>query len=310
MLMSRGGAPAWEPPSTDGPPPGTVVDGLPALDDPVAASMRPTGARLKLYTVGPTGRDFTTIVEAVTAGSNLRSAVGATRDTRVDILIDPGTYPETAAAGVINIPAHMALYAADGGRRSVTVLAGIECPGWAHQEGIVYDARTSTTAKYGLHHVGNGVSVFSRGNFYNSAATIGSGWAAGMDGVGYGHTVMYDMHLTGPDVNTRTNMHSAISGGADPETMIYVNCVTNGGLEFNPMDSTPAHELWAINCQAAWVGLGGGTGAKFYGSGNTMSDTTKWAAFRKTLDATRTDWPVPVGGLTSYWRTALGLGPA
>lgn len=309
-------------PPDNGPPPPGSSDVRPALDDPVAQSMRPDAPPIETVRVGPT-RDFTTVFDALRYARNVQAsalaaagkaipadrsspAMGLLRDYRVDIIIDPGTYPEPVSGGGVPISAHFALYAADGQARSVTIRAGAAySDGWTYHEGIVYDPRGRTGAKYGAHLGGYGTTIFSRGGMYHSAATAGSSWAMGMDGYGNGWTYCYDWDFNHASAGGRTNNHAASSITTIPEQMIYINCRSNGGLEFNPMGSS-GHTMWAVDCEADWVGIEPAGTNTLITDGNVQALTNP-QRYRHTPDQTRRDWPVPVGGLSPYWRARLGL---
>lgn len=296
----------WAPPPGGGTPPGEDAS-LPTVDDPLVASMRPDGQRLMLIQVGP-GRTYTTLASAYQAVSSVIAGLGRglTRDERIDIVIDPGTYTEPAMNGAFVGYANVALYAADGGHSSVHLYAGPDnAQGWTYWEGIEFDPAANLSehagAKYGSHHLGVGTSIYARCTINgNPRNPTGSNWPIGMDGYPDGFTLLYDCDLTGIE-GGRTNMHSAGASTPTRETMLYVNCrFPAGGLEFDPMGSTAPHELWVVGCTAKWAGIGAGANSTFYGSGNTFTDTGQWPTFRKTPDVVTADWPIPYGGLSPY----------
>lgn len=297
----------WAPPGGGGTPPGEDAS-LPAVDDPLVMAMRPDGERLALMQVGP-GRTYTTIAAALAAVASIHTGLVTppTRDQRIDIVIDPGIYPEPTLNGAWGGRNHVAMYAADGERSSVTIQAGPDhAAGWSYYEGIILDPASNPTvhagAKYGSHHHGSGTSVYARCTINgNPRNPIGTGWPIGMDGYPNGFTVLYDCDLTCDPDDGRTNMHSAGSTTPTRETMVYVNCrFPDGGLEFDPMGSPAAHELWVVDCTAKWAGIGAGSASTFYGSGNTFTGTGTWGSYRKTPDVTSANWPIPYGGISPY----------
>lgn len=302
-LLGAPGGGTWAPPGGEGPPPGSDA-ALPTVDDPLVMAMRPDGQRLLLVQVGP-GRTHATLASAYQAVSSIIAGLGRglTRDERIDIALDPGTYTEPAMDGYFGGPAHVALYAADGAHSSVHLYAGLDQGvGWNYCEGIEFDPAANLSAnagaKYGAHMSGHGTNIYARCTFRgNPRNPTGSNWPVGMDGSPNGYTLIYDCDMTGA-FDGRTNMHSVGAAATAPERMLYVNSrYLDGGLEFDPMGSTAAMELWVVGCESRWGGIGTGASSTFYGSGNTFGGTGTWGSYRKTPDVTSAAWPIPYGGV-------------
>lgn len=303
----------------DPPPPGSAVDPRPIVDDPILMSMRPDGQRVALLRVGP-AREYSTIEAALARGSEIQTAArlanngSLTRDMRVDIVIDPGEY--SPAARYVSLSHHVGLYAADGGHGTVLIHGGLEMSGgWNHVEGIHW-LPPDSTSKYPHHHAAIGVSVFARSIYTALARGAGGGLTPiGMDGNSGGETYWYDCDLAPAGQYTNTHGHA---GNIDPLVTAWIRCrFPSGGLQYanGVPDDDPDHPgnsdtLWAVDCEAGWIGVEG-KGALYYGDRNTLTGgTPPGVAYRQTPTEVRSDWPVPIGGLSTAWRARLGLPPA
>lgn len=256
---------AWSPPSSDGPPPGQTIGGIPAPYDEMVAALRPTAPPIQTYRVGP-GKDYTAIEDAVEAARIRQTAIPADQNRWVHIIVDPGTYTPVND-GRLPAHRHQAFFSASGEPNSVTIAGGWEyAAGPFYIEGFYADARESTGPKYGIHAGGaaGDPMVMVGSTLIHSNNSIGSGWPMGTDGGGGGYWHLYDCTLVGAGTNSRTNNHT---GNIENTgfTMIYHRVTANCGLEFNGMGAGAPDELWVIDSTAPWAGLAK-SGGRHYSS--------------------------------------------
>lgn len=300
------------------PPPGSQ-DVRPVLDDPLAQSMRPMRAATATVRVGP-GREYSTLSQGFARANQLRdsslNAAGIPSnwwanttdpavmrqllDHRVDLIVDPGAYDESSVSEV-GIPGLVAIYAADGQPGSVRLNQGVATGGWTYVEGLSITPPKVGGSKYAVHHTNTGTTIFSRCSFDTRGRTGGMGGDTpfGMDGAyPYGReaeTIFYDCVFQG---GTSTNLHGSDSAG-DPDIIAYIKCSYAGGnLQYG--GGLNEATVWGIDCTAGSVN-GYGDFTVTYLSGCALETPST------TVDADRRDWPVPVGGLSPYWRAQLGL---
>lgn len=312
-LMAGGGTP-WAPPAQeDTPPPGQVVDQLPTLDDQLASSLRPDGRRIGLLTVGASGRDHTTIREALARAVQMQrasaSADGAQwpqvvelremarmRDYLTVVLVDPGDYAEGGTQPLL-VPPHVAIIAADGGHSSVRIGVGVDTLGWAYLEGLhVRPPRDGTAGKYVSHHANRGTTIWSRCTLDTDGRSggLGGDTPIGADGINDGHLTLHDVTLTG---GTYTNLH----GRQDllrPEEVCFVRCrYDDGTLHYAALTDAVACQVWAVDCEARSVTtLGAAVDLHVAGGAYDLPPSP--------TDA-RADWPIPTGGISPTWRAIL-----
>ena len=301
-----------------GPPPGSS-DVRPVLDDPVAQSMRPMRPATATIRVGA-GREYSTLSQGLARAELLRDssllAAGIPSnwwanttvpavmlqllDHRVDVIVDPGAYDEDHLFE-LGIPGLVAVYAADGQPGSVRINQGLATGGWTYVEGLSITPPKVGGSKYAVHHTNTGTSIFSRCGFDTRGRTGGMGGDTpfGMDGAApYGReaeTIFYECVFQG---GTSTNLHGSETGG-DPDIIAYIKCSYAGGnLQYS--GGTNLATVWGVDCTAGSInGYGDYTTTHLSGCILETPSTT--------VDTDRSDWPVPVGGLSPYWRAQLGL---
>lgn len=311
LMMLAGGAPTV----------GPELDPRPVVDDPVVMQMRPDGRRIGLLRVGPTGRDYTTIHEAMDEGYRMQAVKMAaegvrtiTPDYRVDILVDPGTYVDD---WVPALGTGLHVMAANGQRsgallRYPTAFAGLPSDaarGWSPGnlcwwEGIDVQTLKPTDGSLGPKYPAHG--ELNAGNTTHATCIItrcklipmGSEPGIGTNGGSAAMLVLHDV-----DVRGGTNNH-----GWDDKTMplpminVFSKCTSNIGLGYSALSDTRADQVWIVDCVAPNLGS---DGAKVE-THVARSTPTNPIGYKGTLDD-RADWPIPVGGLSAAARARYGM---
>lgn len=299
------------------------VDLRPTISDPVVMAMRPQGRRLAQITVSKTNpdADYSTIHEANAAAMAIRNAqVGRDRAPRrtwnhqVDIIIDPGVYEDDYIRDFDSI----AFYAADGGYSSVKIKAptgrdavaatAFEPHGFVYAEGISIETRTMDDGqagyKYPLHLGQIKVFVWTRGSLLaHDPNALGSGAAIGTDGGSNATIVLHDVHLDGG-----ANQHGwDATAMPDPLDIVYSHVTQTGpfdaGLGYAALTDLRADRFWAANSKAVrGIGAAGAMVVKHVYNCDPGTGT---------INATdnRSDWPIPYGGYSDYYRNTYGAPP-
>ena len=309
LLAAQGNTPVT-------PPAGT--DPRPVVADATLNAIRPNGRRIGLLRVGP-GKDYATISAAVSAANTIqvakRDAEGLsslTPNHRVDIIIDAGTYTET-----LGLPSpYLAFYAANGLKDGFTVqqagpsatLTGTLITNDSmYWEGgrilrAVQDNTTSNWPKHPVHHAGHvrgSTAIFARCTLDNQdPASSGGASAYGSDGGTNGYVLLYDCTLTPGG----TNAHGAASTTTGHQTFAVVACTVGSGANWAAMNNIAPDELWVKDSAIAGGVTVSGAASKLHLSGSTVGG----AVTAPTQD-TRSDWPVPVGGLSPHERAHFGM---
>lgn len=301
-------------PAASTPPPGTAVDpdALPTPADTMTAQLRPTGRSIGTLRVGPT-RAYKTLPEAAAKAKNIQSATMATEGAttltpnyRVDIIVDPGVYDQ-GMQGLV-IPEFTAWYAADTTPHSTTVVDGLNQGANVYWEGVDIERRINGLwePKYAFHFQVGGTTILANCRLTNSdPASGGAGTWAGMDGSNNGALLFYNVDgvVGTPTLTQGTNLHGAATNTA-PNTVMYVDCTSNGALAWSDLGSGQASQVWIVGTSAQ------GIVADSYAPSATIhlapSSVVTANSWNGALD-TRADWPIPVGGLSPYWRAQLGL---
>lgn len=292
MLATGGGSPI-------------LPDPRPAPLDATVAAMRPNGRLLDTLEVSPDGtKDFTTISAALTQAALIQStrmdAEGASTRTpnyRVDVIIHPGNYVENP------VPADwVGLYGY--GPDVVTVkqnlatnpqLGTVTPNGATYMEGITFikDAEVSgPLPKYPIHNVNRRTSIFANvvfDNRYNNGTSYGS------DGDNNGYTVLYKCTLAG-SVNAHGWSHTL--AGQD---IAFINCTANSSVGWAALNDTAPDECWVVGGSVGSISVTGAA-TTLHRSGVTVA-----GSITAPIQDTRSDWPVPTGGLSAYDRAYYGM---
>ncbi|MGJ6980013.1 hypothetical protein ACSDQ9_05710 [Aestuariimicrobium soli] len=293
---------------------GGGTSSIPAAPDETIAAMRPTHPSLGEVLVGP-GRPIETIEAAVTEclarQAAARTLYGISSNSAppwlgVNVIIDPGDYWPTSNLG---FPHWCAIYAADTTKHSTIIHTGLETI-TGYWEGVdVINEPPPYDEKYPMHLANGGTTIIVRCTLNNNYPASGGGdtWL-GMDGGRAGcTTVFYDVDGTPGG----SNLHGWGEGQTGPSTVCYVNSRSAGG-PFNaanfaggPTGFDNPGDMWVVGGSAkgltmdginlhldpAFTLVGGGTVQRSH-SGVTDS---------------RTDWPIPVGGLSARDRALWGM---
>lgn len=285
---------------------GGTVDPLPATADATLRAIRPNGRRIGLLTVGA-GKDYANIKDANAAAKALQTtrlaAEGASNLTpnyRVDVVVDPGTYVGEVVSGRF-----VAFYANGSGvllKQNPTgtpALGVLETTGDTYWEGINItqdDEPDAFRPKYPIHAQGKGTSIYANCTLTNNESDVTT--AFGMDGYDGGTTLLYKVTM-GPG---GTNSHGAV-GTRVPQTTMYVDCVTPG-VNWNAMNDIAADHLWVVGGIVNIVSMAGVASTMHLDPATVVSGSSTPVSGSK--DA-RTDWPVPVGGLSASDRALYGM---
>ena len=285
---------------------GAATDPRPFIDDPSIMAMRPSGRSIATLRVGPT-RQYTNIQAAVDAAVLLQQARmdaenvnDLTPNFRVDVLVDPGEYPQLA----LRAENTMGFYSAGGVKGDTVIMDGsLDTQGSIYWEGIDLIPITPALHKYPVHHAALATSIFVRSRMEHLGE--GShGWptAFGMDG-GYNPatTVLYDCWL-GPG---SLNCHGSLASGTydGPEHFILANSYMESSGGFDSWDDgVGSDEQWIVNSNVGGI-VGEAAGGTHIGGTVNRSGIVN---VNGPVDYA-TDWPVPVGGLSAYWRNYWGM---
>lgn len=304
-------------------------DMRPAITDPVVMAMRPQGRMLAQLYVSNTNpdADFATIHEAVAAAQVIRNnkvdsdgAPWRTWNHRVDVVIDPGVYEDDYITDFDCI----AYYASDGGHSSVKIKAPtdrrtagmsvFEPHGFTYAEGISIETRPMDDGqpgyKYPLHLGMLKVFVFTRGELIANDPNAGGSWTAiGTDGGNNAVDVLHDVILTGS-----TNQHGWEDEGMTyPMHTVYSKVSqTGGGLGYGAGSDIRQDHLWVTNSTTTGnIQLSGEAGL-LHVAGTTAVQVLHLRDNGSSVGGAtdnRSDWPIPYGGYSDYYRNTYGLPP-
>ena len=327
-LLDAGTAP-WTPPTTPStPPPGDTVktSAWPTLTDgdTITPQVRPPesshAATIVLAKDG--SGDTTTFPAAIDLAVAKQYAwiaahgrTQATPNDRVLISVKPGTYGEPVSRA---LPTFISVVASDPTPGATVIEYGLEIDGGTYWEGVdVINPFWITTfdPKYAFHvHAGASI-IFARCEMANRAKRSGgSGTPIGMDGE-QGATLL--LHRVTLLSGFYTNLHGwgldAWSASKPGMTVIFNECSFKGGsFYYDSLNDSTKDELWVQNCTGRAVGLSGkSTTAHVAGSTldtppTVVSVRENMAGVLGTLDS-RSDWPVPHGGLSASDRAKYGV---
>lgn len=291
----------------------------PTVNDPIVNQMRPDpkyGVAQALIARDGTG-DFTTFADAFAHADDLRflaMALGGASTSsaryRVDYFVKPGFYDETIDA---DAPINVAFYALDPTPGSTTLNWGITTgrPGndSLYWEGIDINNPTRYfNPKYPVHHTNYGTTIFTRCTFNNNSNGAGGGKTGiGMDGADYGTLVLHDVIIT---AGGGTNLHGwAPPAKSYPETVVLSKVRADDTIGYGANGGTTADEIWLSECVAPSLEVGGEATIMHVSKcqAENVSHTVGGRGAANLGIDTRSDWPVPVGGLSAYDRQRVGL---
>ena len=306
-------------------------DPRPVVDDPLVMAMRPSGRRVGLVrTALDGGGDFTSLADAIAYGQSLQAAALAesglatlTPNFRVDHLVDPGVHTPDGSGWDGSIPAFMGFYATDPTPGSTRVEWGLEGGGF-YWEGIdvtAIDPTADPTAfdpKYPFHlHAGRSTTIITRCTLTNARLHGGGGdTPIGMDGLNGATLVMHDVALA---TGAYTNLHGELGTPApswEPMDVVFSRCrFATGSLYHSTLYDPDQTEMWVVGCTADTAGLKGDRSVLHLDPATVLARTTGSYAGHTKLDGSaatgltdsRTDWPVPTGGLSARDRAYYGM---
>lgn len=312
----------------------TTTSWIPATTDPVLASMRPKGRQIAEYLVRQDGTgthtSITAAIASAVAAQNARldaelvPRVKITPNYRVDIVIGPGDYQVTPS-DFPDVPQWVNLYAQDptqrprlwysnnGGPAGVIMTRGRQ-----YIEGLIIEQdRQYGTAwpKYPIHHSGTGATVIANcvllgttGGSLTTQGTPVAHSAIGMDGADHSNTVLYRVQMP----RAQMNMHGWVDYEIpNPLSVCYVECLADRfSHQSSILPEGVRDDMWVVGCTTDPDGslrdiTPNGQTALHLDPAHVGSPTIRGNA-ASTQDA-RTDWPVPVGGLTPYDRAYYGM---
>lgn len=302
-------------PPTDPEPPRELPP-LPERDATTMA-MRPDVEPLATYVVALDGTgDYDNLNTAAKAAKDRQDVACAikgipapTPRERVEIRVKPGHH----VADMRDLGTWVSVIATDPtpGSTSLTNSAagpwagGTIAPGdGVYWEGIdLHDVPGGYDPKYPAHpSLGGGTLILTHCSFDNRNPGSGGGaWTVGTD-VGAGCTVvLHDVDL----VSGRTNQHGWQANTA-PITLVYSQVRSpKGEVDLWDQGSGQPDEIWVVGCDVQGVRVQAPNGiqhldpATRIGSLGVVSN----AATRDT----RTDWPIPTGGLSARDRARYGM---
>ena len=319
----------WIPPTASDPPPGTSTGELVTwpnlIGDDTTLSVRPTEfTSIATIRLSKTGGDASTFQDAVVLASNRQSAylyangrteATATPNDRVTISVEPGVYTEPVSA---MLPPFLSVVAVDPTPGKTSIQYGLEVVGGLYWEGVdVVNPDTVPTfdPKYCFHVHAGSTMMFTRCTMTNKATKAG-GYPTpiGMDGEQGATLLLHRVKLLSGGY---TNLHGwglgAWSASKPGMTVIFNECSFEGGsFYYDALNDSTKDELWVQNCTGRAVGLGGkSTTAHVAGSTldtppTVTSVQTNQSGVLGKLDS-RSDWPVPHGGLSASDRAKYGV---
>ena len=282
------------------------ADPRPPAPDEHTALIRPSGRVIFTANLAPDGSgDYPTITAAIAAARTAQADrmkvdgfTTATPDFACQFILAPGTYDEC----IVHPPPFSAFY---GAGRDVTIVRGKqddtnsrgihESAGRVYVEGLTLRrtvAGSGGQSVYPVHASNRGTTIYAHCHLDNAA---GGTWY-GMDGYEGGFLYLYSVTGTG----TGTNLHGW-ANMVTPETIVYHRVTTPGILNYNALSATTPSEVWVKDCAASEVQV----------SGNAMTVHVSGSSIPKRTIAgtqtTRSDPPVPVGGLSPADRAHYGM---
>ena len=186
---------------------------------------------------------------------------------------------------------------------------------WEGVDVVNPDTVPTFDPKYAFHVHAGSTMIFTRCTMTNNATKAG-GYPTpiGMDGEQGATLLLHRVKLLSGGY---TNLHGwglgAWSASKPGMTVIFNECSFKGGsFYYDALNDSTKDELWVQNCTGRAVGLGGkSTTAHVAGSTldtppTVVSVRENMAGVLGTLDS-RSDWPVPHGGLSASDRAKYGV---
>lgn len=323
LAATRGGAVVPTDPDPDPDPGGDWTEGWPTTDDPILASLRPTGLEPVVVATGTPGDSVGDLLTpmAATISGNLLTPYGAEgpRDHGV-LFLPPGTY-----RGGFGTGNWLSIVGTTGNPEDVIIFSdtedadGVVHPyGPLHMEGVTLKAGFSETLqkspKYCAHIAGGFRTTFAnvifdasdaRSGVFGSAGTVGCDGNVGAVVTFYRCTFIRQDDLAGTE-NSAMNVHGG-PAGVVPMSVAFIDCdMPNGGGFGGGGTSDGGHdELYVIGSTVGSLGIGTSETTDVW----TDSDATVFnpASGGTVGVVTRgwTDWPQPApdsdAGLVPLW---------
>lgn len=289
-----------------------AVDLRPVTTDPMVQSLRPNGRCIGTIRVAADGsKDYTNLRTACAAALTMQTNKRATEGNpplnpnyRVDVIVYPGTYTGEIA------PSPFVGFYLEGSPHSAVLnqilgvgdyLGVIANNGNTYWEGIdiveLYQASyPNANPKYPVHAVNSGTNIWVNTTFDHQG---GAGMTPyGMDGADGGTTLIYNCVLKPGNLNCHGWAHTRV-----PQTMMYVNCTSEGTVNWNALNDIAVDHLWVVGGSAKGIRLEGAASklhrdpATVLGIDGVVSPSTD----------NNTNWPVPYGGLSATDRAYWGM---
>lgn len=292
---------------TNGATPPAPMDPRPTPLDATVKAIRPTWRTIFTARIETDGSgDYPTIADAIKAAKAAQSArmasegaSAATPNYSCRIILGPGDFMEP----IYHPPAWSQFYGQGStrtrilGRGDDTDPRGVmELQGRIYIEGMSSRGYTGpANGHYAVHTANN------RTTTWVDFGILGGGYGA--DGAGFGQTTFYRCDLG----DGALNLHGW-PDLSDRETICYVDCVSTGRIGWTTSSPTAPSEVWVIGgaSKVASVHVVGASTVLHLDPAITPtpalpSDTT-------TNRDARTDWPVPLGGLSPWDQALYGMG--
>lgn len=280
-------------------------DPRPAPLDQIIASMRPTGRRIGVIEVAADGsKPYTNLRAACNAAATIQSqrmaaegvASTITPNYRVDIIVHPGVYRNSPKP-----PPWAAIYGYGSGLVTIyqdlpnAELGTLTPNGAVYVEGVtlVKDGEIAgPLPKYPIHNVNAFTSIFADVVFDNRMG----GTAYGSDGADRGYTVLYKCGLIGG-----VNAHGwafTLAG----QQIAFINCTANSSVGWQALNNTAQDECWVVGGSVGSIEVTGSNSVLHRDPASVVA-----GSITAPIQDARTDWPIPIGGLSTYDRAYYGM---
>lgn len=287
-------------------PPAPTPDPRPAPLDSTVELMRPTGRVIWTGTVAADGTgDYTSIQEAVSAAASAQAArmhaegiINPTPNYATRIIVKAGEY----IAHNIQLPRWCQMYGEGSDTTSIRAPedgAGggiLNIGGSQYVEGVRL-IKNVTAIKYPIHMVNAHTTIFADVHFdVQQVGGTGGGTAYGSDGADHGYTVLYKCKLTGG-----TNAH----GWAEThqgQRIAYIHTIGTANANWAALNDVAPDECWVVGGSYQSVGVSGASTILHLDPETVVGSVTAGGS-----QDSRTDWPVPIGGLSEWDRALFGM---
>lgn len=331
---TAGGGAGATPPTTTTPRPRFEP---PATSDATLSAMRPdpthTVAQIVVAQDG-TG-DYDNIGDAIAAVEQARAVPMAVKAltsptpfVRVDIGIKPGVYDHGTWDGGFATP-WINVYALDPTPHATVCNYGIEPWGGLYWEGvdlinppevITYDPKYAAHihSNAGGEKIGSTV-IFANMMFANrTTASGGGGMPIGMDGEEDGTLVLHNVTLERNGASgERTGIHGFDNLIRGMDDIVFSRVTFAGGhLFYSALNDHTTEHMWVVDCAAKSAGIEGAA-TSLHIARSTLDGTYSgpYAGVKPVQSGapltgvtdTRSDWPIPTGGLSAHDKQRWGI---